>query len=477
MSRISLNQVESSERFYRIPKVFTDENSYYSSMRLESKFAYGLLKDRFELSIKNIIQSFAPEDKLTPEEIHEIGRQTVLELTGGNHEFVIATHIDKEHIHNHIIFNSTSTVDFKKFRWQKGTANLLRNISDQQADYAGAKILKQAKRNSHKKYQQWRNKNNYRVELKERLDFLMKHSLDIEDFKIKARLLKIEIDDSGNSKDYGQFIRYKLLDEPQERPARDYTMSKKQRKYSFEKIEERLSHNKVVYSTAEIASEFEKIKKENIETPDLKLTLEPWQIEKDTMTGIYVRLDIGQSKTGVIKIPDYKIDSLENGNYEVFINHKDFFYFLDEKNKPQSKFIKATDVIGQLSDDSRRYPVRKNSAMQNVREMVAALNLLSKRHVQGEAALEALGEEFIEQLQSTEKSLEILNAKMSDLTEEVKFRRHNIEQVNLLKSLQEEYSELKKSYEEVLSQIEIVENVKKQHNEIDKDYEDRQRDN
>lgn len=53
MSRISLNQVESSERFYRIPKVFTDENSYYCTMRLESKFAYGLLKDRFELSIKN----------------------------------------------------------------------------------------------------------------------------------------------------------------------------------------------------------------------------------------------------------------------------------------------------------------------------------------------------------------------------------------------------------------------------------------
>lgn len=51
--RISLNQVESSERFYRIPKLFTDENSYYFSMKLESKFAYALLKDRFELSIKN----------------------------------------------------------------------------------------------------------------------------------------------------------------------------------------------------------------------------------------------------------------------------------------------------------------------------------------------------------------------------------------------------------------------------------------
>ncbi|MEY8515215.1 replication initiator protein A [Lactococcus taiwanensis] len=53
VSRISISQVESSERFYRIPKIFTDENSYYNSMRLESKFAYGLLKDRFELSIQN----------------------------------------------------------------------------------------------------------------------------------------------------------------------------------------------------------------------------------------------------------------------------------------------------------------------------------------------------------------------------------------------------------------------------------------
>lgn len=53
MSRISMDQVESSERFYRIPKLFTDETSYYSTMSLDAKFAYGILKDRFELSVKN----------------------------------------------------------------------------------------------------------------------------------------------------------------------------------------------------------------------------------------------------------------------------------------------------------------------------------------------------------------------------------------------------------------------------------------
>ena len=89
----------------------------------------------------HIIQSFSPEDNLTPEEVHEIGRKTVLELTGGEHEFIIATHLDKNHMHNHIIFNTTNNVTLKKFRWQKGTKKSLENISDKYADLYGAKIL------------------------------------------------------------------------------------------------------------------------------------------------------------------------------------------------------------------------------------------------------------------------------------------------------------------------------------------------
>ena len=48
----------------------------------------------------HIVQSFAPDENLTPEEIHELGRKTVLELTGGDHEFIVATHVDQDHIHN-----------------------------------------------------------------------------------------------------------------------------------------------------------------------------------------------------------------------------------------------------------------------------------------------------------------------------------------------------------------------------------------
>ena len=82
----------------------------------------------------HIIQSFSPEDNLTPEQVHEIGRKTALELTGGSHQFVIATHMDKGHLHNHIYINSTNSVTLNKFRWQKGTALSLFNISNKYAD-------------------------------------------------------------------------------------------------------------------------------------------------------------------------------------------------------------------------------------------------------------------------------------------------------------------------------------------------------
>ena len=50
------------------------------------------LKNPDRVLAHHLIQSFSPDDNLTPEQIHEIGRKTVLELTGGNHQFIIATH-------------------------------------------------------------------------------------------------------------------------------------------------------------------------------------------------------------------------------------------------------------------------------------------------------------------------------------------------------------------------------------------------
>lgn len=65
-----------------------------------------------------MIQSFAVGET-TPEEAHKIGMELAGAVLGGKYEFVLTTHVDKDHLHNHLIFNSVSFVDYKKYHSNK----------------------------------------------------------------------------------------------------------------------------------------------------------------------------------------------------------------------------------------------------------------------------------------------------------------------------------------------------------------------
>ena len=172
--------------FYRIPKVLFTDNRF-QNISTEGKVLYGLLLDRVSLSMENgwiddegrvyiiftlttirqamncaeksaikylteleefglierirqgfgkgdviayqIRQSFKPGE-ITPEEANEVGYETGMRFTKGKHAFIVATHVDRAHIHNHIIFNSTNLECDRKFRdfWFSGIA--LQRLSD-----------------------------------------------------------------------------------------------------------------------------------------------------------------------------------------------------------------------------------------------------------------------------------------------------------------------------------------------------------
>ena len=139
----------------------------------------------------HIIQSFSPEDHLTPEQINQIGYETMKELTGGKFRFIVATHVDKNHLHNHLIINSVDSNSDKKLKWDYNVERNLRMISDRFCKIAGAKIIEN--RYSHQQFEVYR-KTNHKYELKQRLYFLMENSTDFEDFKKNAPLLHMEMD-------------------------------------------------------------------------------------------------------------------------------------------------------------------------------------------------------------------------------------------------------------------------------------------
>ena len=166
----------------------------------------------------HLIQSFSPEDNLTPEEINRIGYETMMELTGGRFKFIVATHTDKDHVHNHILINSIDRNSDKKLIWNYALERNLRMISDRISKVAGAKIIE--KRYSYRDYKKYR-ESSHKFELKQRLYFLLQQSKSFDDFLEKARQLHVQIDFSQ------KHSRFLMTDRTMIKPIRGRQLSKR----------------------------------------------------------------------------------------------------------------------------------------------------------------------------------------------------------------------------------------------------------
>ena len=101
----------------------------YETAELESELTAQSAKGGGENQAYHLIQSFKP-DEVTPEQCHEIGKKFANEVLGGKYEYVLCTHTDKDHYHNHIIFNAVSFQDHKRYRSDKKSYYRIREISD-----------------------------------------------------------------------------------------------------------------------------------------------------------------------------------------------------------------------------------------------------------------------------------------------------------------------------------------------------------
>ena len=100
-----------------------------------------------------IRQAFAPGE-ITPEEAQQIGYELAMRFTKGKHQFIVATHVDKQHIHTHILFNSTTMDGSRKFRNFLGSSFALRKISDRLCLEHGVSIIEHPCK-AHKHYGKW----------------------------------------------------------------------------------------------------------------------------------------------------------------------------------------------------------------------------------------------------------------------------------------------------------------------------------
>lgn len=145
-----------------------------------------------------LLQSFRPGE-ITPEQAHHMGYQLALEFTGGNHAFVVSTHIDREHIHTHIEFNSTNLECTGKFRNVKNSYLLLQKISDRLCQEHGMSVITSPKgKGAH--YAQWKEEKkgtSYKANLRQMIDRVILESRSFEEFLSKMRSEGYEVSTHG----------------------------------------------------------------------------------------------------------------------------------------------------------------------------------------------------------------------------------------------------------------------------------------
>ncbi len=131
---------------------------------------------------RHLIQSFAPGE-VTPEAAHEIGKKLAAEILGGKYAFVMATHIDRDHIHNHFVWGSADIETHKRYHSNKRTYHDIRDASDRLCEaYSLSVIVPKSVGKSYAEYQAEREGTSWKAKLRAAIDATLSESADYDDF-------------------------------------------------------------------------------------------------------------------------------------------------------------------------------------------------------------------------------------------------------------------------------------------------------
>ena len=131
----------------------------------------------------HLIQSFAPGET-TPEQAHEIGRQLADEVLQGKYPYVLTTHIDKGHVHNHIIFCAVDMVNQRKYVSNRQSYSYIRRTSDRLCKEHNLSVVMPGQ-DLGKSYAEWdahRKGTSWKATLKTAIDAVIPQAKDFDDF-------------------------------------------------------------------------------------------------------------------------------------------------------------------------------------------------------------------------------------------------------------------------------------------------------
>jgi hypothetical protein len=180
----------------------------------------------------HLMQSFKPGET-DAETAHKIGSELAMDLLKGEYEYVLSTHVDKGHIHNHLIFCAANFTDYRKFVSNRKIYYQIRKTSDKLCKEFGLSVVvPQSERgNSYKEYLSRKEGASWKSRIGKSVEMAIKGSLSYEEFTIKMNMLGMELREGRN-------LAFRIIGE--DRYIKAATLGYKYREF---RIKERISLN------------------------------------------------------------------------------------------------------------------------------------------------------------------------------------------------------------------------------------------
>lgn len=198
----------------------TDEKMFVSSYACSPEtaaydFKYTLdhCRENSPNKAYHLIQAFAPGE-VGYEEAHLIGKELADKVLEGKYSYVVTTHIDKGHIHNHIIFCAADNIEYNKYHDCTQTYHRIRHLSDELCKEHNLSVIIPVGERG-KKYKKWQSEQSgsaWKTQIRKDINFCIKSASTYEEFLLLIRAKGYKIKGETFEEEAAKYISFRPLD-------------------------------------------------------------------------------------------------------------------------------------------------------------------------------------------------------------------------------------------------------------------------
>lgn len=205
---------------------------------IDFKYTLAHTNQHDENKAYHLIQSFLPGE-VSFEEAHRIGQELADRVLEGKYSYVVSTHIDKNHVHNHIIFCAADNLEHEKYHDCKQTYYRIRKLSDELCTEHQLSVINPSRERG-KSYKEWqanRDGTSFKTGMRKDINTAIRHSSNYEEFLMLMRAKGYEIKGEDFGEGAAKYIAFRPLDKEHFVRGSARSLGKE---YTKERIKERI---------------------------------------------------------------------------------------------------------------------------------------------------------------------------------------------------------------------------------------------